>query len=75
MGIQLIYKKMVIMSVKKLKKIESLLFDVIIFCTDEAKCEPEVIEELHSLKERVYKLQRRIPQNGQNEQPLQKKTD
>ena len=65
MGIQLIYKKMVIMSVKKLKKIESLLLDVIIFCTDEAKCEPEVIEELHSLKERVYKLQRRIPNDGQ----------
>jgi len=56
---------MVIMSVKKLKKIESLLLDVIIFCTDEAKCEPEVIEELHSLKERVYKLQRCIPNDGQ----------
>lgn len=54
------------MSLKKLKKIESLLLDVIIFCTDEVKCDPEVIDELHSLKERVYKLQRRIPNDGRN---------
>lgn len=55
------------MSVKKLQKIESLLLDVIIFCTDEAECEQDVIDELHSLKERVYKLERRIPLTGNNE--------
>ena len=56
------------MSLKKLKKIESLFLDVIIFCTDEVKCEPEVIDELHALKERVYKLQRRIPNGGREGQ-------
>ena len=49
------------MSVKKLKKIESLLLDLIIYCTEEAKCDQEVIEELHSIKERIYKLERCIP--------------
>ena len=49
------------MALQKLREIESLLLDLIIYCTDEAECDKDVIEELHSLKERVYKLERRIP--------------
>ena len=63
------------MSLSKLKKIESLLLDVIIFCTDDMKCGPEVIDELHSLKERVYKLQRKIPSDGQDEESAGSKGD
>ena len=58
------------MALQKLREIESLLLDVIIYCTDEAECDPEVIEELHSLKERVYKLERRIPSDEKNPQKL-----
>jgi hypothetical protein len=53
--------KTVFMSAKKLKEIESLLLDLIIFCTDEGQCEQDVIDELHSIKEQIYKLERRIP--------------
>lgn len=63
------------MSVHKLKKIESLLLDVIIFCTDEAECEQEVVDELHSLKERVYKLQRRIPLDAKNDHSIEQQND
>ena len=52
---------MVFMSAKKLKEIESLLLDLIIFCTDEVPCDQEVINELHSIREQIYKLERRIP--------------
>lgn len=63
------------MSVRKLKKIESLLLDVIIFCTDEAECEQDVIDELHSLKERVYKLQRRMPHDAKNDHSIRQQND
>ena len=56
------------MSAKKLKEIESLLLDLIIFCTEEVKCDQQVIDELHSIKERIYKLERRIPEEKKNEQ-------
>ena len=49
------------MSAKKLKEIESLLLDLIIFCTDEVRCDQDVIDELHAIRERIYKLERRIP--------------
>lgn len=56
------------MSAKKLKEIESLLLDLIIFCTDEVRCDQDVIDELHTIKERIYKLERRIPNDEKNEQ-------
>ena len=59
------------MSVKKLQEIESLLLDVIIFCTDEVQCDQEVIDELHSIREHIYKLERRIPNDEKNEQSFE----
>ena len=53
------------MSAKKLKEIESLLLDLIIFCTEEIKCDQEVIDELHSIREQIYKLERRIPNESE----------
>ena len=58
----------VFMSAKKLKEIESLLLDLIIFCTDEVQCDQEVIDELHTIREQIYKLERRIPNDEKNEQ-------
>ena len=55
---------------KKLKKIESLLLDLIIYCTDEVQCDKEVIDELHAIKERIYKLERRIPNDEKSGQSL-----
>jgi hypothetical protein len=49
------------MALNKLQQIEALLMDVIIYCTEEVKCTEEVLKELNSLKERVYKLERLIP--------------
>ena len=40
--------------------------DVIIFCTEEAECDQEVIEELQQIKHGIYKLQMRIPNEGQS---------
>ena len=59
------------MSAKKLKKIESLLLDLIIFCTDEVQCDQDVIDELHSIRERIYKLERRIPNEEKKERRLE----
>ena len=59
------------MSAKKLKEIESLLLDLIIFCTDEAPCDQDVIDELHSIRERIYKLERRMPSDEKNENPFE----
>ena len=53
------------MSAKKLKEIESLLLDLIIFCTDEVPCDQDVINELHSIREQIYKLERRIPNESE----------
>lgn len=58
------------MSAKKLKEIESLLLDLIIYCTDEVPCNQDVIDELHSIREQIYKLERRIPNEEKNEQTL-----
>lgn len=55
------------MSAKKLKKIQSLLLDLIIFCTDEVPCAQDVIKELESIRERIYKLERRIPDSEKKE--------
>ena len=63
--------KTVFMSAKKLKKIESLLLDLIIFCTDEVQCDQDVIDELHFIRERIYKLERRIPNEEKKERPLE----
>jgi len=49
------------MAINKLQTIQSLLMDVIIYCTEEVKCNQEVIDELHSLKEQIYKLEKRMP--------------
>jgi hypothetical protein len=59
------------MSSKKLKEIESLLLDLIIFCTDEVQCDQDVIDELHSIRERIYKLERRIPNDEKQEHPFE----
>ena len=59
------------MSAKKLKEIESLLLDLIIFCTDEVQCDQDVIDELHSIREQIYKLERRIPNEEKNEQAFE----
>ena len=59
------------MSAKKLKKIESLLLDLIIYCTDEVQCDQEVIDELHTIRERIYKLERRIPHDEKKQRPIQ----
>jgi len=58
------------MSAKKLKEIQSLLLDLIIFCTDEVQCDQEVIDELNTIREQIYKLERRIP-DEKNEQPFE----
>ena len=55
------------MSAHKIHKIQSLLLDLIIFCTEDAQCDQDIIDELHSLKERVYKLEKRIPGGGPSE--------
>ena len=60
--------KKVFMSAKKLKEIESLLLDLIIFCTDEVQCDQDVIDQLHSIREQIYKLERRIPVDEKNEE-------
>ena len=52
------------MSVHKLQKIQSLLLDLIVYCTEEAQCDEDIIEELQSIKERIYKLEKRIPDGG-----------
>jgi len=62
---------MVFMSAKKLKEIQSLLLDLIIFCTDEAECSQDVIDELESIREQIYKLERRIPDDEKQEQSLE----
>jgi len=59
------------MSAEKLKEIQSLLLDLIIFCTDEVQCEQDVIDELHSIREQIYKLERRIPNEEKKEQPFE----
>jgi len=59
------------MSAEKLKEIESLLLDLIIFCTDEVQCDQDVIDELNSIREQLYKLERRIPDDEKNEQPFE----
>jgi len=59
------------MSAKKLKEIESLLLDLIIFCTDEIQCDQDVIDELHSIREQIYKLERRIPDDEKYEQSFE----
>ena len=63
--------KTAFMSAEKLKEIESLLLDLIIFCTDEVQCDQDVIDELHSIREQIYKLERRIPNDEKNEQPFE----
>ena len=55
------------MSVKKLQQIESLLLDLIIYCTEEVNCDKDVVEELHNLKQRIYKLERRIPSEQEDQ--------
>lgn len=57
------------MSAKKLKEIESLLLDLLIYCTEEVQCDQDVIDELHSIRKQIYKLQRRIPNIEANEPP------
>jgi hypothetical protein len=52
------------MALNKLQQIQALLMDVIIYCTEEVKCSEEVLKELNSLKERVYKLEKLIPVGG-----------
>jgi len=52
------------MSANKLQQIQSLLLDVIIYCTEEAECDQHVVDELHSIKERIYKLEKKIPEGG-----------
>jgi len=59
------------MSAKKLKEIESLLLDLIIFCTDEVQCDQDVIDQLHSIREQIYKLERRIPNDEKTEQSFE----
>ena len=59
------------MSAKKLKEIESLLLDLLIYCTEEVQCDQDVIDELHSIRKQIYKLQRRIPGDEKNEQPFE----
>ena len=56
------------MSVQKLQEIDSLLLDLIIYCTDEADCDQDVIDELHALKERIYKLKKKIPSDKEIDQ-------
>jgi len=56
-----IKSKWFFMRVKKLGKIESLLLDLIIYCTEEVNCDPEVIDEPKSIKHKIYQLEKRIP--------------
>ena len=63
--------KTVFMSAEKLKEIQSLLLDLIIFCTDEVQCDQDVIDELHSIREQIYKLERRIPDDEKNVYPFE----